>query len=133
MIFNDHGRIVYFAQCEGFVKIGRSSAPARRIQDIDKCPFPVTLFCELFTNDSVWLERVLQDTFAEYHHYREWFKMDIELLRPFVGVKRIDNHGQLKRLLRSSGITPARYVPPQMCGQHRSLRIAALATGKTYW
>jgi len=69
---------VYFIQCEGFVKIGYSHSPIRRLDAIQTSnPFACRLLGTVAGGSAVELE--LHQALAEHRHVGEWFRLTPEV------------------------------------------------------
>ena len=74
----DIGKLVYFAICEGFCKIGYSSEPRKRVLGIQSnCPFEVRLLVAIVGGRTK--ERELHERFKDYKSRGEWFRFEGEL------------------------------------------------------
>lgn len=70
---------IYILKLKGFdiYKIGVSSNPERRINDIDSAnPFGVKVLCLLYFKNAYELEECIHDSFKRKALRKEWFKFD---------------------------------------------------------
>ena len=68
----DNDCYVYFAECEGYLKIGSSTRPRQRVAKFASSnPFDVTLLGLVLGDERH--ELALHKAFAHLHHRREWF------------------------------------------------------------
>lgn len=64
---------VYFLRCQGFVKIGFTTDPARRLLNCRVGnPFPVEIAAMVFGDEE--LEAALHSRFRKLRHRDEWFR-----------------------------------------------------------
>jgi hypothetical protein len=69
---------VYFIQCEGFVKIGYSHSPIRRLDEIKSTnPFACRILGTVEGGSA--LEWELHQALAAHRHEREWFRLTPEV------------------------------------------------------
>lgn len=70
---------VYFLRCEGFVKIGFTTEPARRLLNCQVGnPFTVTIAAQVFGDEA--LETSLHNRFRKLRHRDEWFRDEGDLM-----------------------------------------------------
>ena len=69
--------MVYLMQCEGFIKIGRSKHPSKRLQDIRVSnPFNVRLLAVVNSENDKELESELHLKYSHLRQNGEWFSFN---------------------------------------------------------
>jgi hypothetical protein len=73
---NEPGGVYIVEHEHGYVKIGRSNNPVRRVAKLETaCPYELTIRGVIETHDPPKVEARLHNRFAEYRKSGEWFKL----------------------------------------------------------
>lgn len=80
----------------GFVKIGWSGNPKRRLSELQKaCPYDLTLETTIKAPDGRAAEKVIHDLADEYHERGEWYILPEDFIDLLANWKIIDGDGQV--------------------------------------